>query len=157
MNSVRLALLLSVLSLGAMSTHCQSEAALPPAPGCPSDVSATQFSYLLPFGATLRQVGSTDNRVINSDSVYRALYAGVNYTPPPIDFTTHTLLFGKLLLSTSGQSTGQHVTKTCTGSYTYAVQLTRGVGQAYMEVSYHAVVEKLPTTALINFQVQVLP
>ena len=149
--------LLSMLSLGDMSNRCQSEEAVVPVPDCPSLIPASRFPQLLVFGTTLRQMGSSDNRVINSDSVYRALYTGVHYTPPAIDFTTHTLLIGKMLINTSGQSSTQHVTKTCAGSYTYSVQITRGLGQAYMEVVYHAVVEKLPQNAPVDFQVTVLP
>lgn len=156
MRLARLALL-AILSLGSMSNRCQSEEAVIPAPSCPLLLPASQFPQLLVFGSTLRQVGSADNRIINSDSVYRALYTGVKYTPPAIDFTTHTLLIGKMLINTSGQSSTQQVTKTCTGSYTYSVQITRGVGQAYMEIIYHAVVEKLPATASVDFQVTVAP
>lgn len=99
----------------------------------------------------------TDQRVITADSVYRALSAGVNYTPPPVDFTTPTLLLGKVLLNTSGQRSAQQVTKTCTGRYCYAGQITRGVGQAYTQVLYQALIEKLPAHTPVDFQVQVLP
>ncbi|MGI4835645.1 MAG: hypothetical protein ACRYFK_19495 [Janthinobacterium lividum] len=128
-----------------------------PAPSCPSQVPATQVAQLLTFGPVLPQVGDADNRVINSDSAYRALCAGVHYTPPVLNLTTHTRLIGKGRLKTSAQRPAQHVTKTCAGRCTYAVQATRGVGQAYRDALCHAVVAKLPPHAAVDFQVQVLP
>ncbi len=120
-------------------------------PDCPRQLPVTGFPTLhsVNFQPYLREAGDTYNWVINADSAYRALYAGYgsNYTPPAVDFATHTLLIGKIRITTSGQSAAQQVTKTCTGRYPYSVQVTRGVGQAYMDVVYHAVVDKLPANA----------
>ncbi len=152
-------LALAGLSLVAMSNSCHSEeAAAPvPVPDCPRILPVADLPLVWTFGSPQRNVGDMDNHVINSDSAYQALYANVPYPQPAVDFRTHTLLIGKILVNTSAMTASQQVTKTCTGRYTYAVQITRNVGQAYMDVLYHAVVDKLPANAQVDFAVQVMP
>lgn len=166
--SVRLPLL-SLLAGGLLANSCQSQdaavpvpaptspAPAPPALPCPRALPVALLPGLVYTAPMLAQVGQVRNLVINDEATYRALFPHPTYTPPPVDFTTHTLLLGKIRILYTGEVARQQLSLTCAGSYQYAVQVQPGLGQAATDVQYHAVVAKLPADAQVSFDVQVLP
>jgi hypothetical protein len=98
-------------------------------------------------------VGQTNEYIINSATEYRELFLGKKL--PAIDFTTHTLLVGKTRTASSYHLLGQQVVQTCAG-YTYAVQLAPDAAATATSVVYYVLIPKLPATAQVTFDVQLL-
>lgn len=149
---LRRLLALAALSLLAMSNSCKKEDVAPC--NASADVTLTPLAGLK---ATITEpvpyVGQINEYVINSAAEYHELFAGKKL--PAVDFTTHTLLAGKTRTASSYHLLAQQVVQTCAG-YTYSVQLAPGPAPTGASVVYFVLVPKLPATAKVAFEVQLL-
>jgi len=149
---LRRLLALAALSFLAMSNSCKKEDVAPC--NASADVTLTPLSGLK---ATITEpvpyVGQTNEYIINSAAEYQELFAGKKL--PPVDFATHTLLAGKTRTASSYHLLAQQVVQTCAG-YTYAVQLAPDAAPKAASVVYCVLVPKLPATANVKFDVQLL-
>ena len=149
---LRRLLALAALSLLAMSNSCKKEDVAP----CNASADVT-LTPLMGLKATITEpvpyVGQTNEYVINSAAEYHELFAGKKL--PAIDFATHTLLAGKTRTASSYHLLAQQVVQTCAG-YTYSVQLAPGPAPTGASVVYCVLVPKLPATAKVAFEVQLL-
>ncbi|GAA4503707.1 hypothetical protein GCM10023172_29020 [Hymenobacter ginsengisoli] len=143
---------MAVLSLVAMSNSCKKEDVVP----CNASADVTMLP-LAGLKASISEpvpyVGQTNEYIINSAAEYHELFAGKKL--PAIDFTTHTLLAGKTRTASSYHLLAQQVVQTCTG-YTYAVQLAPDASPKAVSVVYYVLIPKLPETAKVAFDVQLL-
>lgn len=149
---LRRLLTLAALSFLAMSNSCKKEDVAPC--NASADVTLTPLAGLK---ATITEpvpyVGQTNEYVINSAAEYQELFAGKKL--PAVDFATHTLLAGKTRTASSYHLLAQQVVQTCAG-YTYAVQLAPDAAPKTASVVYCVLVPKLPATAKVAFEVQLL-
>jgi hypothetical protein len=149
---IRRLLALTAVSLLAMSNSCKKEDVAPC--NASADVTMTQLAGLK---ATITEpvpyVGQTNEYVINSAAEYQEIFGGKKL--PQVDFTTHTLLAGKTRTASSYHLLAQQVVQTCAG-YTYSVQLAPGTAPTGVSVVYYVLVPKLPATAKVAFDVQML-
>lgn len=149
---LRRLLALAALSFLTMSNSCKKEDVAPC--NASADVTLTPLAGLK---ATICEpvpyVGQTNEYVINSAAEYHELFGSKKL--PPVDFTKHTLLAGKTRTSSSYHLLTQQVVQTCTG-YTYAVQLAPDAAPKAASVVYYVLIPKLPETAKVAFDVQVL-
>jgi hypothetical protein len=149
---LRRLLTLAALSFLAMSNSCKKEDVAP----CNASADVT-LTPLMGLKGTITEpvpyVGQTNEYVINSAAEYQELFVGKKL--PAIDFTTHTLLAGKTRTASSYHLLAQQVVQTCAG-YTYAVQLAPDAAPKAASVVYYVLVPKLPATAKVAFEVQLL-
>lgn len=135
-----------------MSNSCKKEDVAPC--NASADVTLTPLAGLK---ATITEpvpyVGQTNEYVINSAAEYQELFTGKKL--PPVNFATHTLLAGKTRTASSYHLLAQQVVQTCAG-YTYSVQLAPGPAPTGASVVYYVLVPKLPATAKVSFEVQLL-
>jgi hypothetical protein len=149
---IRRLLALAALSFLAMSNSCKKEDVVPC--NASADVTLTPLAGLkATISEPVPYVGQTNEYVINSAAEYHELFGSKKL--PPVDFTTHTLLAGKTRTSSSYRLLAQQVVQTCTG-YTYAVQLAPDTAPKVACVVYYALIPKLPETAKVAFDVQLL-
>jgi hypothetical protein len=104
------------------------------------------------FGVALSSVGQSKQYIVQSEGEYASLFTCA--PAPAIDFSTYTLLVGKIKTASSRVVASQQVQLTCSGEYKYVVKLAEGVSQAVTETLYYALVPKLPISAKITFEVQ---
>ncbi|QKG58483.1 hypothetical protein GKZ68_18700 [Hymenobacter sp. BRD128] len=150
--NIRQLLALATLSFLAMSNSCKKEDVVPC--NASADVTLTPLASLkASISEPVPYVGQTNEYVINSAAEYHDLFGSRKL--PPVDFTTHTLLAGKTRTASSYHLLAQQVVQTCAG-YTYAVQLAPDAAPKPASVVYYVLIPKLPDTAKVKFDVQLL-
>jgi len=143
---------LTAISLLAMSNSCKKEDGIPSPCETSLRIDPAQIAGLNAcIAEPIPNVGQSLEYVVNSAADYQALFACT--TPPPVDFTTHTLLAGKTRTASCSHVLSQQVALTCTG-YTYTVQLEAGPCAAVTNVVYYVLVPKISGGTKVSFNVQ---
>ena len=146
---------LTAISLLTMSNSCHKEDEESPCPNL--EITTSQVAGLGHnpgcYIETPPLPGQFKNHVINSAAEYNALF---NCPPPPIDFDTNTLLIGKTVTTSGNSIKSQQVQQAC-NTYTYTVEIQKGLTAVVQPTVYHALVPKLPAGAQVNFDIRVLP
>lgn len=146
---------LAAISLLTMSNACHKEDEESPCPQL--EITTAQVAGLGHnpgcYSESPPLPGQFKNHVINSAAEYNALFS---CPPPPIDFSTYTLLIGKTVTTSGNSIKSQQVQQAC-NAYTYTVEIQQGLTAVVQTTVYHALVPKLPAGAQVNFDVRVLP
>jgi hypothetical protein len=120
-----------------------------------------EFPGSLPCSVGSLDIGQARNFVVQSQEAFIQIYA-TSYTRcsrpiPTIDFSRYTLLIGEKKTAQLPIVVGQRVAGCPDGTYTYSVEINKGMAAVGGQVSYAVLVPKLPATASVVFDVQVTP
>jgi len=103
------------------------------------------------------EVGQIKNYVINSEAEYAAISNCPNISiASTIDFSTSTLLIGKINTPYGASVVAQRVTRSC-DNYAYTVKVQKGLVAVVSEVIYHVIIPKISGAAKVTFDVQQAP
>lgn len=130
---------------------------------CTNAVVLLQEAYpgSLPCVIAPLGLGQARNFIVQSQDdfaqIYAASYTRCGLPLPTIDFSRYTLLIGERRTSQPAPVLGQRVIGCPDGTYTYSVELGKGMVAALDFASYGVLVPKIPATASVDFDVRITP
>ncbi|MBJ6143373.1 hypothetical protein [Hymenobacter sp. BT559] len=117
---------------------------------------ATQ-AYTLPTGCSLTaQRGQSKSYIIDSPDELAAAVQCNSSTAPTVDFTTSTLLAGRVPRSGGAFLRSQQVALDCQGNYVHTVNVSDSPTLSPVDVDYTIVVPKLPSGKQVKVVVNIV-
>lgn len=127
---------------------------------CTGELTQITFDSLLPDTTNqtciLKNINESEqivNLIIQSQAEYEN-YVSCTDSLPFIDFSTKTLLAGRMKSPNEDKIIEQKITVDCNGNYLYSVDIGYGIATHPIDVYYYAIIPKIPSKEKMGFDIE---